>query len=396
MKQLIGNHRYFYNEGIKYLHSLPRGFFIPEKGSLKAANYIKYENEYFLVETGGKYAFGIIPKYDTNKKQINQTNFIAIRQFLKANIPKWFKDGKFPAHTVDQAAREVASNFKSIIERRKIDRKKFQMKFKSKRNSVTETITLEGSSLGRKGVYSSVFKGIDTRLYTKEPIDITSKKEYKICYNRNNYKFHISLPISIKQVKKSQFKKEWCSIDPGEKTFATIYNPFDREVLFVANNTRKNCDFNDTTIDKLKSKISKNKNKKSLKKAMQNAIEKDKNKRKDLHHKLANYLCSNFKHIIVPKYGVKNMKVNSTVNRSMRNLGFYQFLMFLKHKCREHETKLYIVDEHFTSQACCGCGKLNKPKDREYKCLSCNIDINRDANGAVNIALKHLKSRTNN
>ena len=68
MKQMIGNHRYFYNEGIKYLHSLPRGFFIPEKGSLKSANFIKYENEYFLVETGGKYAYGIIPKYDTNKK----------------------------------------------------------------------------------------------------------------------------------------------------------------------------------------------------------------------------------------------------------------------------------------------------------------------------------------
>ena len=82
---MIGNHRYFYNEGIKYLHSLPRGFFIPEKGSLKAANYIKYENEYFLVETGGKYAYGIIPKYDTNKKQINQTNFIAIEKVLKDN-----------------------------------------------------------------------------------------------------------------------------------------------------------------------------------------------------------------------------------------------------------------------------------------------------------------------
>ena len=87
------------------------------------------------------------------------------------------------------------------------------------------------------------------------------------------------------------------------------------------------------------------------------------------------------------------MKVNSTVNRSMRNLGFYQFLVFLKHKCSEYNTKLYIVEEHYTTKACCRCGTLNTPHDREYKCKNCNLNINRDVNGAINIALKHLQSK---
>ena len=106
--------------------------------------------------------------------------------------------------------------------------------------------------------------------------------------------------------------------------------------------------------------------------------------------KTKNYLCSNFKHIIIPDYGIKNMNLNSTVNRSMRNLGFYQFLTFLKHKCTERNVKLYIVNESYTSQACCNCGYLNKPNDRKYNCQECNLDIHRDVNGAVNIALKHL------
>ena len=85
------------------------------------------------------------------------------------------------------------------------------------------------------------------------------------------------------------------------------------------------------------------------------------------------------------------MNLNSTVNRSMRNLGFYQFLTFLKHKCTERNVKLYIVNESYTSQACCNCGYLNKPNDRKYNCQQCNLDIHRDVNGAVNIALKHLQ-----
>ena len=28
--------------------------------------------------------------------------------------------------------------------------------------------------------------------------------------------------------------------------------------------------------------------------------------------------------------------------------------------------------------------------DRKYNCQECNLDIHRDVNGAVNIALKHL------
>jgi putative transposase len=128
-------------------------------------------------------------------------------------------------------------------------------------------------------------------------------------------------------------------------------------------------------------------------KRLQRSRNRDKNKRREMHHKISNYLCSNFKHIIIPDYGVKNMSVQSSINRSMRNLGFYQFLTFLKHKCVERDVKLYIVNESYTSRACSNCGCLNKPNDREYKCKECNIEIHRDVNGAVNIALKHLKSK---
>ena len=386
---MIGAYRYFYNQGISYLNSLERGFFIPKKGSKKKPDYIKYENQYLKVETGGEYAFGVIPKYDNCEKQICQTGFQAIRNYLKNNIPDWFIC--LPVHLIDQAARECAFNFVSIINRRKNDNKKFSMKYKSKRNSVCETINMEKSSLNKDGrIYISKFKGIDTKVYTKEPIDIRNNKhEYKIIYDRNTYEYHIALLVKKKNYKNRNNNK-WCSIDPGEKIFSTVYNPFDKEVMFLGDGERES--FNDSTIDKLQRSISIKKTK-GKQRALQRARNKDKNRRLEMHHKIANYLCSNFKHIIVPDYGIKNMNLHSSVNRSMRNLGFYQFLTFLKHKCSERNVKLYIVDESYTTQACCNCGFLNKPNDREYACKECKIEIHRDINGSVNIALKHLKSK---
>ena len=388
---MIGSYRWFYNQGISYLCSLQRGFFIPKKGCKKKAEYILHEGEYFKVETGGEYASGIIPKYDSNGKQVDQTGFQTIRNYLKTIIPEWYTS--LPIHLIDQAASECANNFKAIIEKRKGDKKKFSMKYKSKNNSVSETINMEKSSLNKQGkIYGSIFKSVDSSVYTKEPLDFkNNNNEYKIIYDRNTYEYHIALLIKHEKYNSSKIDKDkWCSIDPGEKIFATVYNSYDRELLFLGHDERDS--FNDSTISKLQRSISRKKNI-GKKIALQKARNRDKNKRQEMHHKIANYLCSNFKHIIVPNYGIKSMKLQSGVNRSMRNLGFYQFLTFLKHKCVERNVKLYIVNESYTSQACCNCGCLNKPEDRDYTCRECKMEIHRDVNGAVNIALKHLQSR---
>ena len=61
--------------------------------------------------------------------------------------------------------------------------------------------------------------------------------------------------------------------------------------------------------------------------------------------------------------------------------------------CMERNVKIHIVEEHYTSQECCNCGCLNKPNDRDYKCNSCDMEMHRDVNGAVNIGLKHVDKR---
>jgi transposase len=402
---MIGAYRFFYNQGVSYLHDLPRGFYIPKSVSKKGTqttqpNFIRYEGQFYRVETGGTHCFGVIPTYDSAGKRLAPTSFQSIRNHLQAGRPKWFSDGRFPSHLIDQAAREVAFNFVSIIERRRNDKKPFRMEYKSKTKSVTQTITFEGSSLKKKtmSIYPQVFKGIDTRIKLAENVNFLEKTEYKISYNRKIFDYSISLPIKSVEKPFTGDQKSWCSIDPGEISFAAIYNPQQCNVVLACNKTRKKDTFRMEAKAALQSKISKCKDKRikrSLKQAYQRYYRQDEHRRHDLHHKVADYLCSNFKHIIVPSYGVKNMKgLCKSVNGSMRNLGFFQFLTFLKHKSKERGNNLYIVDEYYTSQACCNCGNLSKPNDRKYHCKKCGLDIHRDANASVNIGLKHTVINT--
>jgi putative transposase len=70
----------------------------------------------------------------------------------------------------------------------------------------------------------------------------------------------------------------------------------------------------------------------------------------------------------------------------------YTFKKYLKAKAKEYGTKVYEVNEHFTSQACTSCGKLGKKYDnKRKKQCECGYKIDRDLNGSRNILIKSLK-----
>lgn len=426
---MIGTYRYWYNQGVRYLLDLPRGFYIPQdvpevietenetkkkrrtkskhnkpkkitKKKVKKeekANYICYEGQFLRVETGGEYAYGIIPKYDENNRRINQTNFMAIREHLKSQIPDWFNDENIPVHIIDQACREVADTYTNICNARKKDQKPFRINFKSKSKSVVETINMEASSIGKNNmIYPSKCKGLDSRINTHEPFNHENKCAYKISYDRNTHKFYIINLVNVKEKTiKEDTRKGVCSIDPGEVVPFAVFDPEGQNVLLVGENHREKFERN--TISSIQSKMDKCKIKQlkeKFKSALQRTRGRIRNKQSELHHKLVNYLCSNFKHIIIPRYKTSNMKLGKKTNLGMHNIAFYKFLQFLKYKCVETNTKLYVVDEYLTTKTCCCCGHKNNPdkKDsRKYVCSDCGIEIHRDANGAVNIYWKHIK-----
>jgi len=108
------------------------------------------------------------------------------------------------------------------------------------------------------------------------------------------------------------------------------------------------------------------------------------NQRQDFHYKVANQL--------IKKYGVIYIeKLNSwtswrSLNRSMRDVAWFQFFDILRFKAEEAGRDVVEVPAKNTSKMCSACGEI-VPKDlscRIHSC-SCGLKIDRDYNAALNI-----------
>ena len=68
--------------------------------------------------------------------------------------------------------------------------------------------------------------------------------------------------------------------------------------------------------------------------------------------------------------------------RIASRLRYYEFLMKLKYKCELNGNNLKVVDESYTSILCSSCGNEhpNLGSSKVYKCIHCNLKIDRDVN----------------
>src|SRR5215469_8588846 len=71
----------------------------------------------------------------------------------------------------------------------------------------------------------------------------------------------------------------------------------------------------------------------------------------------------------------------------------FRFRIFLLHKIREYKyCKVIECTEEYTSKTCGHCGQINDKLggSKTFRCDSCKVEMDRDANGARNILLKLL------
>ncbi len=114
------------------------------------------------------------------------------------------------------------------------------------------------------------------------------------------------------------------------------------------------------------------------------AHEKVTNQRKDFHYKVANELLKNNDVICIEK--LKSWNTYRSLNRSMRDVAWFQFFSILRAKAEEAGREIIEVPAKNTSQLCSACGQLvpKELKDRIHNC-SCGLVIDRDINAARNI-----------
>jgi putative transposase len=190
---------------------------------------------------------------------------------------------------------------------------------------------------------------------------------------------------------------EWCSLDPGVRTFMTLYSPEQTTAYKYGVGDAKRILRLCLHLDKLITKRSKSKRKRNLKKAENRLRYKIKNLVDEVHWKIISHLTKHFQNIIIPPFEVKSMvnkatrKISSKSVRQLYNWRHYTFRQRLLNHSKLTGTNVYVREESFTTKTCTICGKINIVNaNKKINCNECHETVDRDMNGARNIFLKHV------
>jgi putative transposase len=112
------------------------------------------------------------------------------------------------------------------------------------------------------------------------------------------------------------------------------------------------------------------------------------NKRKDFLHKVSTELVKNHDTLAVEHLSIAGMIRNRRLARAIADVGWAQFVDFLKYKATWFGKRVVQVGRFLpTSKQCSSCDQLQEMPlcVRRYACKSCGLDLDRDLNASINI-----------
>ncbi len=119
--------------------------------------------------------------------------------------------------------------------------------------------------------------------------------------------------------------------------------------------------------------------------------------RTDFLHKLSYKYIRDCKLIVIEDLAIKNMMQSSYNAKNMADASWGRFVQFLCYKAENAGCKVEKINPKNTTKQCSNCGNTQKMPlwIRTYKCSSCEFEIDRDLNSAINIRNKFGLERAN-
>jgi putative transposase len=113
------------------------------------------------------------------------------------------------------------------------------------------------------------------------------------------------------------------------------------------------------------------------------------NQRKDFLHNMTTALIRQYQVIKIEDLNVKGMVKNHCLSLAISELGFGEFKRQLIYKAAWYGREIRLVNRWFpSSKTCSSCGIVKpelKLSERVFRCESCNTNLDRDLNAAINI-----------
>ena len=292
-----------------------------------------------------------------------------------------------------------------------------------------DSLALANAQLNLQTAYNNFFR--DKKVGFPK---FKSKKKDKDSYTTNNQRGSISLVNDNKKIKLPKLKEvkikcnriipdseliKSCtiSLSPSGKYYVSILVEYEKDIVKKEPKLEKTIGLDFSMKDMLvdsngmiakyqyfyykyqekltkeqrklsrKKKGSKNRDKQRIKVAK--VHEKISNCRKDFQHKLSRWYVDTYDIICVEDINLQQISRLLNFGKKTADNGFGRFRDFLKYKL-EVEGKYFVkIDKWFpSSRLCRHCGFIHselKLGEMEWTCPSCDTQINRDVNAAINI-----------
>ncbi len=199
------------------------------------------------------------------------------------------------------------------------------------------------------------------------------------------------------------------AIDPGVRTFATVYSPSGVTEWGKEGMGRiiRLAHAYDVLQSRWTSKATRHRQRWRLKRAGLRINARIRRLTRELHRQLARYLEESFDVVLLPAFESSTMvnkkrgrRIGSRTARAMLTWGHFKFRQHMLQKAEAAGTRFHveIVSEAYTSKTCGACGALHTQLGgaKVFHCpnIACGVTLDRDVNGARNILLRFLTSRS--
>jgi putative transposase len=329
-------------------------------------------------------------------------------EMIKMTKKEWI--GSIPYDIRDEGLRDARKAVGSNLAKQRIRKKRglshaFKLKYRHKKRAHQESIVLHSKHWQKsRGLYFDLLGSSGAKLKSSEPLPIVLAYDMRLFRTRLD-EYFLCVPQAPKIRGDNQVTEpegsSTVALDPGVRTFMTAYDASGSVVEWgVGDTTRihRLCH----TLDKLE-KSWKDVNHRKRYKLQRAALKIRRKIRRlvdELHRKLIQWLCNNFRVVLIPTFETQQMvrrghrRLNSKTAKMMCTWSHFRFRTNLALKAKTFPCKVIETTEEFTSKTCGMCGTINNKLGgkKTFTCQShnCGFRSDRDFNGARNILIRHL------
>jgi transposase len=334
-----------------------------------------------------------------NTLVVNKHELLALPSTTNTDINIWEYDT--PKEVRAGAVNDVCKAYKTGFTNLKIGNiNHFRLGYRKNSNAIKTALIPKNFIKVNKGVIS-----IAPQFFTKEKCLFnmgkkTFKKHKSLQINHDSriqkYKdqYWLVIPIDVEINKKSK-PVNYCGIDPGVRTFMTSFGNHGCYEYTHNQNLLTTLNKKLQILKSLRIRPRERHERNRYRKHSMNKIEKRKKSIIDeAHWKTIVHLLHENDYIFygdIKSHDIVKEGVNTTLNRNINDLKFYQFKQRLLYKASILNKCVFEINEAYTTQTCSFCGTMYKPGcSKVYNCLNCKISVDRDINASKNILMKGI------